>query len=517
MIKGIGLIRVSTEEQSSERHAGVPAQRNAIQTIAQQRGIELVRTFEITDVSGSRILTAPEFQSFLYSLEDPTIKAVVTKEFSRLMRPENFSDYTILQVFVDHDVTLHLPDGPIDFSKKFDKFAALLKAGMAGLELEEIRRRMEDGKEELRKQGKHPGGNHTLPKGIAYSKEREWYYTDDIELVKQIFRLFQSGEHNLAEIWRQTGIPRSTVANTLKNHIYTGWMIYDKKRDPSEAGYVPGPDGKQGYRKKIKREPDEIIKFELPLEPLLSEEEFQAIQTTLERRRRTVNKTRSRNKPRFTYNGFLFCPDCNAPLYTHNSGTDFFYHCSSKREDCTNKYMRRDRIEPKIDSIVENRLTNPSFLSPIIDSYLYHIENQNALEPSLETITAKLESLDKKRSRVLDSFYEGAITKEERDRALQTIQEEIKAYRLIEPPTSLAQDQISAAVVRTTSVFKEWSFLSRAQKRQLLNQLLPEIFAYRYIIKGLTIRFSSPNSSLNGENAHPSKTVKSPLAGQHAP
>ena len=175
MIKAIGLIRVSTEEQSSARHAGVPAQRHAIQTIAQQRGIELVKTFEITDVSGSRLLASPEFQEFLRHLEEPSIQAVVTKEFSRLMRPENFSDYIILQCFVDHSITLHLPDGPIDFSKKFDKFLATIKAGMAGMELEELRRRMDDAKEEMRRQGKHPGGSHTLPKGIAYSNKEGWH------------------------------------------------------------------------------------------------------------------------------------------------------------------------------------------------------------------------------------------------------------------------------------------------------------------------------------------------------
>ena len=162
MIKAIGLIRVSTEEQSSAKHAGVPAQRHAIETIAQQRGIELVKTFEITDVSGSRLLASPEFQEFLRHLEESSIRAVVTKEFSRLMRPENFSDYMILQCFVDNSITLHLPDGPIDFSKKFDKFMATIKAGMAGMELEELRRRMNDAKEEMRRQGKHPGGSHTL-------------------------------------------------------------------------------------------------------------------------------------------------------------------------------------------------------------------------------------------------------------------------------------------------------------------------------------------------------------------
>ena len=504
MIKAIGLIRVSTEEQS--KHAGVPAQRYAIQTIAQQRGLELVKTFEITDVSGSRLLASPEFQEFLSHLEEPSIRAVVTKEFSRLMRPENFNDYMILQCFADNSITLHLPDGPIDFSKKFDKFMATIKAGIAGMELEELRRRMDDAKEEMRRQGKHPGGSHTLPKGIGYSKEKGWHYTQDIELVKQIFRLFQAGEHNLAELSRQTGIPRPTVAYTLKNAAYTGWMVYDEKRDRSLAGYVAKPSGKQGYRKKIKREPDEIIRVKLPLEPLLSKDEFQAIQTILERRRRAVNKARGR--PQFVYNGFLRCGDCDAPLYTHHSGAQFFYYCSSKRKAraCTNKYMLRDKLEPKIDTLVEQRLIEPSFLSPIIEGYL---DRQTAgLNPSQEAVNERLESLKKKRSRVLDSFFDGTITKQERDRALKAIQAQDAAFNRIKPlkSKSFTPEQIIDAV----SVFKEWPFLGRTHKRSLLDQLVPEIFIHRYSIKGLTLR-------IDGDKLNRSKTVKSRLAGQHAP
>ncbi len=424
------------------------------------------------------------------------------------MRPENFNDYMILQCFVDNSITLHLPEGPIDFSKKFDKFMATIRAGMAGMELEELRRRMNDAKEEMRRQGKHPGGNHTLPKGIAYSKEKGWYYTEDIELVKQIFRSFQSGEHNLAEISRQTSIPRPTVAYILKNHAYTGWMIYDEKRDLSPEGYIPRPDGRQGHRKKIKRESDEIIKKELPLKPLVSEKEFQAIQTILNRKRRTINEARSRNRPQFVYNGFVFCPDCNAPLYTHNSGKRFYYRCSSKLSDCTNKYMARDRLEPKVDSVVEKRLIEPSFLSPIICSYL---ERQtSSLDPSQKTINERLELLEKKRSRVLESFFDGAITKEERDHTLQAIEEEAVAFRRIRPLKSKSQSLTPDQILNTVSVFKEWSFLSRTHKRHLLDQLLPEIFVHRYSIQGLTLR-------IDGKNVNRSKTVKSRLAGQHAP
>ena len=529
MIQGIGLIRVSTQEQSSEKHAGIPAQRHAIEGMARQRSIELIETIEITDVSGSRVLSAPAFQRFLRLLEKPSVQAVVTKEFSRVMRPENFNDYVILQTFVDNGITLHLPDGPIDFSNKFGKFMATVRAGIAGMEREEILRRMNDAKEEMRRAGKHPSGSHTLPTGIAYLKDRGWYYTAEIELVKQIFRLFQAGEHNLAEVSRHTGLPRSTVGRILRNEAYTGWMIYDEKRDLSLSGYVSRSHGRQGYRKKVKRQSEEIIRVKLPLTPLLTKEAFHEIQSILDKRRRLINKARSRNRPQFTYNGFLFCSDCKAPLYTHFNRRQYFYYCSAKRAGnkkaqesnsarqgekraeatslCTNKYMLRDKLEPRIDEVIEGRLTDSTFLSPIIARYLQKPTTCH-LDPNCESIRQQLQSLKQKRSRILESFFDGTIAKDERDEALACIRRQSDSLERITPLEKRKQtnwDDITEAV----SVFSEWSFLSRNQKRRLLNRLVPEIFAHQYHINGLTLRIGG------GESAHPWKRAKSRSAERH--
>jgi hypothetical protein len=47
-------------------------------------------------------------------MESPEIHGVVAREFSRLMRPENYTDYSLLQVFVDTNTWLYLPEGPIN-------------------------------------------------------------------------------------------------------------------------------------------------------------------------------------------------------------------------------------------------------------------------------------------------------------------------------------------------------------------------------------------------------------------
>src|SRR5438067_7181876 len=107
--RAIELIRVSTKLQAGEDRAGIPAQRAANRRTAQAYGLEIVRSIEISDVSGAAVLMAPEMQELLRLIADPHVHGVVAKEFSRLMRPENFSDYALLQAFVDTRTILYLP------------------------------------------------------------------------------------------------------------------------------------------------------------------------------------------------------------------------------------------------------------------------------------------------------------------------------------------------------------------------------------------------------------------------
>src|SRR5437764_1463530 len=111
----IELVRVSTESQAALDRAGVPAQKEVNAKTAAQYRLEIVRTIEIVDVSGALVLLAPEMQELLRLMEQPVIAGVVAREFSRLMRPEKFSDFILLQHFVDTNTILYLPDGPVDF------------------------------------------------------------------------------------------------------------------------------------------------------------------------------------------------------------------------------------------------------------------------------------------------------------------------------------------------------------------------------------------------------------------
>src|ERR1043166_3077889 len=207
----IELIRVSTEGQAADDRAGIPAQREVNRRTAAQYGLTIVRSIEMSDVSGAAVLSAPEMQELLTLIESPDIHGVVAKEFSRLMRPEKFTDYALLQHFIDSKTILYLPDGPLDLSSKTGTLVGVLRAAMAGIERRDILDRMQDAKESMRKAGKHPCGPLQLPYGVGYSKEQGWFYKPDAEKVKEAYRLVLNTNPPSAEIARRLNMPRTNL------------------------------------------------------------------------------------------------------------------------------------------------------------------------------------------------------------------------------------------------------------------------------------------------------------------
>ncbi len=516
----IELIRVSTEGQAGEDRAGIPAQREANRRTAKVYGLTIVKSIEIVDVSGTAVLSSPQMQELLRLMESPDVHGVVTKEFSRLMRPEKFTDYALLQQFIDTETILYLPDGPIDLASKSGRLLGTIRAALSGLERREIIERMQDAKESMRMAGKHPGGDSNLPFGVAYSPRTGWSYTADAEKVRAAFRGFLSGETSYTLLSQKLHIPRANVRFILENPIYTGWRVYRERRDPSAAGYVSRPGGRQGYRRKIQRIPDDVIRVRV-LDPLISEEDFNRVQQIVQLKREKHWRSRDDLPHRYLYNGFLTCGDCASLLYTHTAKHEF-YVCKSRntREarlratrglvPCSNRYMLRKKLEPKIDFLFAEKVRETEFLSRLVDEF--NVSIQSPSDPSIRekaTIEKKLIDLDAKRQRILETFFDGAIDKSERDSRLAKVDAELAAFRKLLLDTVPARLGIKnrAEIEEVLEPFAEWEFLEREDKRSLLAAICPEIRVDRYVIKSLML-------NLVGEGCNEvnhSKTAVSPL------
>src|SRR5579872_6501706 len=445
-------------------------------------------------------------QELLRLMESPEIHSVVTKEFSRLMRPEKFTDYALLQQFTDTHTILYLPDGPIDLASKSGRLLGTIRAAMAGMERREIIDRMQDAKESMRRAGKHPGGDSSLPYGVGYSQDLGWHFTAEAEKVKQAFSLFLSGKMGYTQIANRLNIPRTNVRFILENPIYTGWRVYAEKRDPSAHAYVSRPDGRQGHRKKMKRAPDEVIRVRV-LESLINEEDFAKVQRFVEMKRQKHWRAREDAPQRYTYNGFLTCADCGCLIYTHTA-KDEFYQCKSmhvrerrKRaliglERCDNRYMLRKKLEPKLDVLLGEKLRDTDFLRRVVDEYRRRQETQSVVPDKNErALTSKLQTLADKKQRVLEAFFEGVIAKDERDRRIAEIDRETNVFqRLLMESVPEAAPQSVDELQAVLEPLAEWEFLERDDKRTLLQAICPEITVFRYTVKTLMINFNTESA-----------------------
>ena len=244
--KVIELIRVSTEGQARGDRASLPAQHAVNRRTAQIYGLEISESIELINVSGAAVLRTPEMQRLLRIIESRMVHGVVVREFSRVMRPDNFADYVLLQAFQDSGTVLYLPDGPIDFESKTGRFMGSIRAAMAGLERTEILERIWTAKEEKRRAGKHPQSQITLPFGVGYEpKTRQWSYKPEVEKVREAARLFLSGETSYKTSVGKSESMRSTSESFIRNPIYTGWRIYTQRRDTPPAAIRTRADGRQ--------------------------------------------------------------------------------------------------------------------------------------------------------------------------------------------------------------------------------------------------------------------------------
>src|SRR5580700_799250 len=229
--KVIELIRVSTEEQAADDRASIPAQREVNKRTVVQYGLTVMRSIEFSDVSGASVLQAPEVQELIRLMQSPEIHGVVTREFSRLLRPDDLGDYKLLQVFVDTKTVLYLADGPIDLASKHGKLLGVFKAVMAGVDRKDILERIWMAKEVKRRRGELAQSKIVLPHFVGYDKTRSFFYEPGAERVREAFRQFLAGNQNYVQLARMVGVTPRGMHLILRNPIWIGFRVIDKKRD----------------------------------------------------------------------------------------------------------------------------------------------------------------------------------------------------------------------------------------------------------------------------------------------
>lgn len=486
----VALVRVSTLMQAGDGKLNIAAQHHANEQTCARFGLDPIQTFEIVE-SGKTVASSPEMQQVLDLCVRGRVRGIVLPEQSRLTRPDNLEDMAIFQVLKENNVQLYLPDGPVDLNSEAGFLSTVFKSVFDGMEIGRIRTRTQSGIRKHRERGDFAGG--AVPFGLAW--DGQWSYTDDIARVREMFRLFLSGQRCISDIARLVGTRRSQVDHALRNPTYSGWLVYDTCCDTKNP--MPSSTRKRKNFRRVAR--DEVLRVRLSLEPVISETDFAEVQRILtDARRERANKKR---KDRLQYLRYVICPECMRPMASKNgkSGAMDYYSCCTQTSHAYTKkgvprcglaYQQAPKLDGLIDEAITDAFTDPQHLARAVAAYNARIaQHWQRLQPLLVDQTQRRTALEAKRRRVIDNFEDGDITREEKREKLAAIQAEID---VLGAQTQVAYGkpcELDAGQVRQIFIdgFEDWKDLTRVDKRAVLEAVRPLIFAEDYRIIGIAL------------------------------
>jgi len=300
----IAIVRVSTDQQDLER------QRRDIAAAAQAHNLRTVRTLELEDLSGTKMLTNAEVRGVLSDLSRSDVDGVAVSAIDRLIRPGQLGDLAIFDAFQRSRKKIWTPGQEIDLTTQ----AGFLTSGMmgiiAGIERQMILARTSAGKEIARQRGGNPNGSVVLTRGLAYSKATGWHYEEpDAARIKLAYDLLferRSWRDIAARIgggWTDSGICRA-----LRNPAWKGIRLYRHRRETP-------------------------LEVPLGIEPLIPPERWEAAQQIILEKHTHWMKTKK--PPRFLLSGLLYC-GCGKPMYIRVASsrdprhTRSYYYCSTR-------------------------------------------------------------------------------------------------------------------------------------------------------------------------------------------
>jgi DNA invertase Pin-like site-specific DNA recombinase len=373
-VKVAALVRVSTPGQATDDRAGIPRQLAAIDRVVRLHRLEVTETIELV-VSGTETRQHPEIIRLCAMLEDGQISGVVMADLDRLMRPDTFADYQLLDVFVTANARIYLESCVHDCSSAMGKFQLMISLFMAGNERQTILHRMNGARRVLMEQGAHVWGKRQLPLGIDYDRKTQVYsFTPDIQKIQEAFRLIdEEGLANIREIGRRLGIAERTLHRLLRNPLYSGFRVYEFTRAKKQVRSKRG----KFYHPKVPLAVDQKIRVQVMKDPAIPDARWDRVQSILKAKGKPWKAKREILPLGNILRGLTFCAKCGSRLYLagdrRRPKTMGYYYCSqnhyrtrSKSGGCGTENQRQITLMEATLEFTGTALAKPGMAKAIL-------------------------------------------------------------------------------------------------------------------------------------------------------
>ena len=195
MVRAIGYVRVSTEEQA-RNGISLGAQRAKIRLYAELEGMELIRIIADEGISGCSVKGRAGVQRLLQLVRDKKVDAVIIYKLDRLAR-NTVEALEMARLMDRKGVALHSITEKLDTQSAVGKFFFTLMASLAEMERELTGERIRAAMQRKRERGESCSGNppygHQIHDGMLIPN------TYEQSVIRRI-RCLRSKGHTIHEI-----------------------------------------------------------------------------------------------------------------------------------------------------------------------------------------------------------------------------------------------------------------------------------------------------------------------------
>lgn len=401
--------RVSTQEQVNDGYS-LDEQAERLQKYCSAMGWDVFKVYVDGGFSGASI-DRPALKDLIDDVQDHKIEKVVVYKLDRLSRSQKDTLYLIEDVFLKNNCDFVSMCENFDTSSPFGKAMIGILAVFAQLEREQIKERMQMGKDSKAKQGLYHGYNN-VPIGYEYIDGLLKVEPNEAELVRKIYEMYAQGYSyssitkyfNDAGLYPHFGRPwsRITVRRLIMSETYIGMI-------PHRGQWVEGIH-----------------------EPIISKELWNECKRIRDKRAHEFANVNAINGQATAYlTGLIFCKHCGARYakltktrtLKKTGHTQYFKYCCNSRAKRTNSLVKDPNCKNKIWKMEE------------LDAIIFDEIRKLAVDPSIfEEITKpqksnfnkqckdKIAKIDKQMSKLMDLYLVDEIP-------VETIQAKVSALQ----------------------------------------------------------------------------------------
>lgn len=467
--EAITFARVSSEKQ--ERGASIDAQKEAIYDYCMEKGLKIIKEFEITESStrGDRV-KYNEMLDFIRSRKKKT--AIVVNCVDRLQRSDE-DNPALNKLRKEGKIVLHFmkehiildEDSPVQ-----DIFSWKMNVLLAGNYTDSLSYNVKRSLTMNRSKGLLQG---LAPLGYLNRKNDNndsIVIVDPIRapIIQRLFLEFANGSHTLKSIWflaKELGlyskmkkrqgrlVSKNTVYDILTNPFYYGEMC------------VKGEFMPHIYT------------------PLVSKETFDKVQDIF-----TNNGNRNRNntpefaKTPYIFRGLIYCKECGGLItpeyHKKKNGQEYIYlRCGHPNKICSQNLVNETVIINQLKNEVLDKISLPPTLQEVLKKQLLKELNDTALfNKTIKTkLTNEINELKAKEERLLDFYLEQKVTSNLYEKQAAIIAKQIKEletnaekYKLIDAKQKENLVKVMSAAINISDIFDKASVTKKSEILKIL-------------------------------------------------